>query len=93
MLLLVALRRVCFVCALQSSSPFPFFPSSSHSSQTIMKFGSYTISIVVDDQPLEEHQVEMKGDGGTTTCWIASEEGKVRSDRVLSTSFFPSSRR
>lgn len=34
--------------------------------------------ITVDNASLPEYQVAMSEDGNTVTCWIPSEEGKVR---------------
>lgn len=34
------------------------------------------VTIVCNDQPLEEYEVTYEGD--TATCWIPSEAGKVR---------------
>ena len=56
-----------------------------------MKLGAYTITIDVaeegGDKPLDEHQVEIKGN--EISCWIASEEGKV-SSLTLVVFFWPS---
>lgn len=63
-------RRVSLVAS--SSSPSLLLVRSYK-----MKLGAYTITI---DQPLEEHQVEVEREGevgGKTSCWVASEEGKV----------------
>lgn len=43
------------------------------------------VTIVSDDQPLEEYEVTYEGD--TATCWIPSEAGKVRNGRPKSFHF------
>ena len=42
-----------------------------------MQIGDYTAHVLVDDDELEEHHVELETPT-RVTCWIASEAGKVR---------------
>ncbi|KAJ3043192.1 hypothetical protein HDV00_005512 [Rhizophlyctis rosea] len=45
----------------------------------------FTCSVLVDGQPLEEWQTEV--DGYTTSCWVAAEEGKRYTVRVMNKSY------
>jgi hypothetical protein len=48
------------------------------------------VTIVCNDQPLEEYEVTYEGD--TATCWIPSEAGKVRAQATQIPSTFRRSR-
>ncbi|KAF9062864.1 hypothetical protein BDP27DRAFT_1427456 [Rhodocollybia butyracea] len=49
-----------------------------HMTRKMLSFESFSASIVVDGQPLNEYNVETSSKRGctTVTCWIASEAGK-----------------
>ena len=46
------------------------------------------VTIVCNDQPLEEYEVTYEGD--TATCWIPSEAGKVRAQATQNPFHFQS---
>jgi hypothetical protein len=55
-----------------------------------MQIGDYTAHVLVDDNELEEHHVELE-EPHRLTCWIASEAGKVCHDGTPLASASPSS--
>jgi len=45
----------------------------------VLRLHGYGAWIQLDDKPLEEYAVEVKGN--TISCYVCSEEGKVRTER------------
>jgi hypothetical protein len=43
-----------------------------------MRLGDFEARVEVENVDLEEYDVKVSPDGKEATCWIPSEEGKVR---------------
>ena len=46
--------------------------------ETCIKFGKHGARVMIEDREVEHYAIEMNPDMKEVTCWIPSEEGKVR---------------
>ena len=46
--------------------------------ETCIKFGKHGARVMIEDREVEHYAIEVNPDMKEVTCWIPSEEGKVR---------------